>query len=143
MTQPKFLIAGALILGSIGFLMYTGMSDSMVTYYDVPQLLEKSTRLEKRGVRLTGQVKPGSINLHRNQSSVEFLVYDQASTLSITVTYQGDIPDTFQERAEVVVEGRYDPDEQLFHANVLLAKCPSKYEQQDEIDRPVDASSTD
>ncbi len=143
MTQPKFLIAGALILGSIGFLMYTGMSDSMVTYYDIPQLLEKSTRLEKRGVRLTGQVKPGSINLHRNQSRVEFLVYDQASTLSIPVTYQGDIPDTFQERAEVVVEGRYDPDEQVFHANVLLAKCPSKYEQQDQIDRPVDASSTD
>ncbi len=143
MTQAKFLIAGALILGSIGFLMYTGMSESMVTYYDVPQLLEKSTRLEKRGVRLTGQVKPGSINLRRNQSSVEFLVYDQASTLSIPVTYQGDIPDTFQERAEVVVEGRYDRDDQLFHAKLLLAKCPSKFQQQNEIDRPVDAGSTE
>ena len=127
MTKAKFLIAGALILGSIVFLMYTGMSESMVTYYDVPQLLEKSTRLEKRGVRLTGQVKPGSINLHRNESSVEFLVYDQTSTLSIPVTYQGDIPDTFQERAEVVVEGRVSPDG-VFHASFLLAKCPSKYE---------------
>ena len=136
MTQAKFLIAGTLILGSIGFLMYTGISESMVTYYDVPQLLEKTTQLEKRGVRLTGQVKPGSINLYGNQSRVDFLVYDQASTLSIPVTYQGDIPDTF-------LEGRYDRDEQLFRANVLLAKCPSKYQQQDEIDRPVDAGSTE
>ena len=143
MTQAKFLIAGTLILGSLGFLMYTGISESMVIYYDVPQLLDKSTPLEKRGVRLTGQVKPGSIDLHRDQSRVDFLVYDQTSALSIPVTYQGDIPDTFQERAEVVVEGRYDREERLFHARVLLAKCPSKYEQQDEIDRPVNAGSTD
>jgi cytochrome c-type biogenesis protein CcmE len=140
MTQAKFLIAGALILGSIGFLMYTGISESMVTYYDVPQLLEKSARLEERGVRLTGQVKPGSVNLYRDRSRVDFLVYDQASTLSIPVTYQGDIPDTFQERAEVVVEGRYDPDELLFHAGLLFAKCPSKYEQQEEIDRPQEVT---
>jgi len=143
MTQAKFVIAGALILGSIGFLMYTGMSESMVTYYDVPQLLENSTRLEKRSVRLTGQVKPGSVDLRRDQSSVEFLVYDQASSLSIPVTYQGDIPDTFQERAEVVVEGRYDRGGQIFHAAVLLAKCPSKYEQQNQIDEPADAGSSD
>jgi len=141
--QAKFLVAGALILGSIGFLMYTGISEAVVVYYDVPRLLEESSHLEDRGLRLTGQVKPGSINLHRHQSSVEFLVYDQATALSVPVTYHGDIPDTFQERAEVVVEGRYDPAAGLFHATVLLAKCPSKYEQQDRVDQPADAAATD
>jgi len=137
MTQAKFLIAGALILGSIGFLMYTGISESTVRYYDVTQLLEKSGRLGRQEVRLTGQAKPGSINLHRDQAAVDFLIFDQASNLSIPVIYHGDIPDTFQERAEVVVEGRYDSGEQLFHAKVLLAKCPSKYEKEEE------AASTD
>ncbi len=143
MTQAKFVVAGALILGSICFLMYTGISESTVRYYDVPQLLEKSGQLERQGVRLTGQVKPGSINLHRDRSAVEFLVFDQSSDLSVPVSYQGDIPDTFQERAEVVVEGRYDTGAQLFHARVLLAKCPSKYEKEEEPAHPVEAASTD
>ena len=35
---------------------------------------------------------------------------------------------TFKDNSEVVVEGAYDSNEELFHATVLLAKCPSKYE---------------
>ena len=143
MTQIKFLIAGVLILGSLVFLIYTGISKSMVRYYDVSQLLKKSSQTDKHDVRLTGQVKPGSINMHRNQSAVDFLVFDQNSTLSIAVTYHGDIPDTFQERAEVVVEGRYDVNQQIFHADILLAKCPSKYEKETEISDSVDKASTD
>ena len=46
----------------------------------------------------------------------------------IPVVYQGIIPDTFKDDSEVVVEGAYDSSEELFHATVLLAKCPSKYE---------------
>lgn len=135
MVQAKFLVAGALILGSIAFLMYTGISESAVYYYDVPKLLEEAGQLGDRGVRLSGQVKPGTVQLRRDQSSVDFQVVDHDSELSIPVTYHGDIPDTFQERAEVVVEGRYDQQNNLFSATLLLAKCPSKYEKQKEIEQ--------
>ena len=61
MTQIKFLIAGVLILGSLVFLIYTGISKSMVRYYDVSQLLKKSSQIDKHDVRLTGQGPPLSI----------------------------------------------------------------------------------
>ena len=135
MAQAKFMVAGAVILGSIAFLMYTGISESAVYYYDVPKLLEEAGHLGDRGVRLSGQVKPGTVQLHRDKSSVDFHVVDHKSNLSVPVTYHGDIPDTFQERAEVVVEGRYDQDANLFSATLLFAKCPSKYEKQKEIEQ--------
>ena len=142
MVQPKFLVAGGLILGSLVFLMYNGVNDAMVRYHEVPEVLAQPTAFTGMGIRLRGQVKPGTVHLYKRQSKVDFEVYDQTSGLSLPVTYEGDIPDTFQERAEVVVEGRYHEDDKQFRATMLLAKCPSKYEKSDEESAAVIASNT-
>lgn len=39
-----------------------------------------------------------------------------------------EVPDLFKDGAEVVVEGRMDPSQQAFVANLVLAKCPSKFQ---------------
>ncbi len=39
-----------------------------------------------------------------------------------------EIPDLFKDGAEVVVEGRMDPSQQVFVADLVLAKCPSKFQ---------------
>ena len=38
------------------------------------------------------------------------------------------LPDTFQDRATVVLEGRYDAVAEVFLAEIVYAKCPSRYE---------------
>jgi cytochrome c-type biogenesis protein CcmE len=43
------------------------------------------------------------------------------------VIYRGLAPDTFTDEADVVVEGRLQPDG-TFRATTLLAKCGSRYE---------------
>jgi cytochrome c-type biogenesis protein CcmE len=40
------------------------------------------------------------------------------------------VPDLFKDGAEVVVEGRMDASQQLFVADQVLAKCPSKFQAQ-------------
>ncbi len=130
MPHPKFLIAGALILGSVCYLMFSGINDSTVYYYTVTELKAKP-ELAGRGLRLSGHVTPGSIKRNDAQAQVDFLVYDMSNGETIPVVYQGIIPDTFKDNAEVVVEGTYDAfdeDETPFKATTLLAKCPSKYE---------------
>lgn len=143
MARPKFIVAGGLILASLVFLMYNGISDAMVRYHEVPEVAARPEAFAEAGIRLTGQVKPGSVHLYTTQSKVDFEVYDQTSGISLPVTYAGDIPDTFQERAEVVLEGRYHVGEKQFQATMLLAKCPSKYEkeQEEEESETVVASS--
>ncbi len=128
MPHLKFLIAGALILGAISYLMFSGINDSMVYYYTVSEALEIAQELDNRGIRVGGYVQAGTIQKDNGQSRVEFLVFEKESDRTLPVSYQGIIPDTFKDNAEVLVEGMYRPEEGIFHANVLLAKCPSKYE---------------
>ena len=46
---------------------------------------------------------------------------------AVTVRYEGIVPDTFKDDAEVIVTGILGQDE-LFRGSELVAKCPSKYE---------------
>jgi cytochrome c-type biogenesis protein CcmE len=128
MPRLKFIVVGAFILGAISYLMFSGISDSMVYYYTVSEALDMEQELSSRGIRVSGYVQAGSIQKDNSQSQVEFLVFEKESDQTLPVIYQGIIPDTFKDNAEVLVEGMYRSEEGRFHANVLLAKCPSKYE---------------
>lgn len=130
MPHMKFVVAGGLILGTIGYLMFSGINDSMVYYYSVPEVLAKAPELYGQGIRVSGHVDEGSIERDPSRSRVAFRVIDKTTEKTIPVVYEGIIPDTFKEHAEVVVEGRYGESDQTFHATTLLAKCPSKYEAQ-------------
>lgn len=130
MTIPhmKFLIAGALIIGGLSYLMFSGINSSMVYYYTLDELKQDNARLDGKGIRVSGHVQPGSIQRDESGTRVEFLVYERSSELTLPVAYTGMIPDTFKDDAEVVVEGTYHAGAPRFEASTLLAKCPSKYE---------------
>jgi cytochrome c-type biogenesis protein CcmE len=128
MPHVKFLVAGGLILGAISYLMFSGISDTMVYYYTVPEALAKAEQIQGMGIRVSGYVFPGSITRDPGRSRVQFLVCDDQRNQRIPVIYEGIIPDTFKDEAEVVVQGMYSSHEDLFRATILLAKCPSKYE---------------
>jgi len=126
--QVRFIIAGLLIIGGIGYLMFSGIDGSMVYYYTVSEVKEKGPELSGKGIRINGHVLPGTIEKEKNGTVVEFVVFEKDTDQRINARYEGLIPDTFKDNAEVVVEGVYDPNSPIFEATTLLAKCPSKYE---------------
>jgi len=126
----KFLVAGGLIIGTICFLMYSGIDNTMVYYYTVSEAQSEGQKLTGKGIRISGHVQPGSVRKADDGTTVDFEVYEKTTGLAIQVTYSGLIPDTFKDNAEVVVEGVYDARDPSFKATTLLAKCPSKYEGQ-------------
>lgn len=117
----------SVVLVALGFLMYTGLSDNMVYYYHVDEFLAKAPSLEGETVKVNGKVVEGSIL--KQQMDYNFVIHG-AQQNQIHVSYHGVVPDTFKDRSDVVVEGTYDPDARVFHATTLLAKCPTKYEPQ-------------
>jgi len=141
--QRKFLVAGGLVTGLVGYLMVTGMRDSMVYYHTPTELLEKVATdpgYHDLGVKVGGRVVPGSVTYDNRTLDLRFLVADietadpmgaaEASTgemATFQVSYQGALPDTFTEGVDVVVEGRFTR-EGVFEATVLLTKCGSRYE---------------
>ena len=79
LPHAKFLIAGALIVGGICYLMFSGINGSMVYYYTLTELSQQAPRLAGQGVRISGHVRPGSIDRDKNGSRVQFEVYEKGS----------------------------------------------------------------
>ena len=130
--QRKFLVGGATVAGLIGYLMFTGMQDSMVYFYTPTELLAKSVSdpsyTADRGVKVGGRVVPGSVQFDERSLDLRFELVDiERPETSFPVHYQGPLPDTFQEGSDVVVEGRYSA-AGGFEASTVLTKCGSRYE---------------
>jgi len=140
MPKLKFAVVGGLILGAIALLMFNGVNSAMIYYYTVPEVYAKGPELSDRGIRVAGYVQPGSIHKESSKSRVEFVVFEKNSENTLPVVYEGIVPDTFKDHAEVVVTGKFSSSENVFHASEVLAKCPSKYERMGE-EYPEEADS--
>ncbi|MBV9108729.1 MAG: cytochrome c maturation protein CcmE [Gemmatimonadetes bacterium] len=129
--QSRFLAGGVLLAGVVGYLMVTGMKDSM-TYYLTPAELAQRVSAnpsfaEDAGVRVGGQVVPGTVSFDQKTLDLRFVLTDTTGAQHIPVHYTGPLPDTFKEGRGVVVEGRYRPGG-TFEAAQVLTKCGSRYE---------------
>lgn len=126
-------IAAAVIVGTIGWLAFTGYSSSKSYFVKVPELLTMGDQAYTRNLRVDGFVVPGSIE--HNGPHVDFTINEfeshmpnAASGRTIKVSYKGSEPppDTFKDDSEAVAAGTYGRDG-VFHATTLQAKCASKY----------------
>jgi len=126
--RTKFLIGGALVLGTAGYLMASSIKETAV-YYLTPNELSAKTIADPTfydtGVKVGARVVTGSIKRAQGGRETSFAMTDGAKTYN--VVYRGIPPDTFTDGVDVVVEGRLGRDG-TFHATTLLAKCASRYE---------------
>lgn len=127
-VQIKLLaVSGALVVG-ITMLALEG-SRSATVYYQTITEFRSTTATSSKVVRITGYVEEDSI-VREAGEPVVFTMRDKERTANMQVAYSGIVPDTFKDRAEVVVEGKVGADGR-FEASTLLAKCPSKYESEE------------
>lgn len=125
--RTRFLIAFAAMAVGIGLLVGLSFRGSMVYYLSVSEYMADPHDAPVP-VRVNGRVVPGTIERESGTLGVRFAMTDGHRNLP--VVYRKEVPDTFVDRAEVVVEGALD-DQGVFQAQLLLAKCPSKYEASD------------
>jgi cytochrome c-type biogenesis protein CcmE len=127
-ARTKFIIGGALILGSVGYLMASGIKETGV-YYLTPTELAARVNTDHSfynvGVKMGARVVKGTITRDVATQTITFRASDGVQ--SYPVIYRGLAPDTFTDEVDVVVEGRLQPDG-TFRATTLLAKCGSRYE---------------
>ena len=122
--RVKFILGIGVIVITLTYLVYGGVRDTMVYYLTVGELKGRVPSVYKDRVRVSGTVVPGSIKKSID-GRIEFKITDGKQ--SIDVQYSGIVPDIFRDNVEAVVEGLYTP-QNVFQANVLLAKCPTKYD---------------
>jgi cytochrome c-type biogenesis protein CcmE len=127
-ARTKFLIGGALVLGTASYLMASSI-DETATYYLTPSELagkvQANPRFVKNGVKVGARVVSGTIVRDPGGRELTFTMTD--GTRTYPVHYRGVTPDTFTDGVDIVVEGRLDANG-VFQATTLLAKCASRYE---------------
>ena len=126
-------IAAAVVLSTIGWLAWSGYGANKSYYVTIAELGGMGDKAYHSQLRVEGFVQPGSIE--HNGPHVEFVLNEfeshnpkAASGRLLKVSYKGSEPppDTFKDDAQALAEGSYGRDG-VFHANVLQAKCASKY----------------
>ncbi len=122
--RRRFLAAAFIVVAAIGALIYIGIRGSSMYYMTVAELEAKGDAVYGDKIRLGATVADGSVQSGAD-GVTRFVVTDGANTLP--VSYKGSLPDTFEDGADVILQGKMAPSG-TFEASSLLAKCPSKYE---------------
>lgn len=127
----RFFVGLVGVAAVVSWLVWTGISDTMVYYLTPSELIERAEAAPaalERGVKVSGEVVPGSYERAADQLLHTFIVADpDRPEVRLTVHFRHPLPDTFTDEAEVVMEGRY-LGEGVFEATEVLTKCGSRYE---------------
>ncbi len=139
-------VAMAIIVGTIGWLAYSGYGSSKSYYVTIAELRGMGDKAYKSNLRVEGFVKPGSIE--QSGTHVTFVMNEFESHSpkagtghALLVNYNGSEPppDTFKGDAQALAAGTFGRDG-VFHASQLQAKCASKYAPAQPGQQPATAS---
>jgi len=151
MKINKFVIGGILILGAVVFLIWSSTAATSEYFLTIDELKAKGTDVAGRNLRVSGAVIGDTINYDAQSLTLTFEVAhvpgDQAiledegglaqalhqavidpSRNRMMVEYVGPMPDLLRNEAQAIVTGKLGEDG-VFHADELLLKCPTKYEE--------------
>lgn len=133
MKKYQFALGSLVIVAGLIYLFTTGVQQSAAMNLTLPTLMDQLGQKDFKGKRIQlggSTVVPGSIKWDEYHHRPEFTITDGQHTLQVRYTGSTVLPDTFKDRAIVVLEGHYKSDQNFFDAQVVFAKCPSKYEGQ-------------
>jgi len=120
LTIVLFLLAGVAV--AVGLTTYA-FRQNINLFYDPSQIAEGEAPVNVR-IRAGGMVEEGSVERDPDSLKVQFRVTDYSS--SVTVRYEGILPDLFAEGQGVVATGQLNENRE-FVASEVLAKHDEQY----------------
>jgi cytochrome c-type biogenesis protein CcmE len=117
-----------LLIGGISYLFASSAGEAFEYYKHVDEIMANPGQWEHKHVQMHGFVVPGSIKkrIAKENQQVEYKFTVVNCGKEIEAHYAGTVPDTFKDRAEVVLKGTLADNK--FDAHDISAKCPSKYQ---------------
>ena len=122
----KIIIGGIVILLAVAYLVVAALPSGTSYYLTVSELADMGERAQTQQTRVSGNVVPGTIVRSADSQDIRFQIEDESGRL--TVVFSDVVPDIFGDHTQVVVEGTLGEDG-IYSAEILLAKCPSRFEE--------------
>lgn len=125
-NAARAVVSLAILIGAVSLLLFTTMSEGAQPYKHVDEVLQDPAAWYGKDIQLHGHVNQVKVK----PSTLEYQFEIAAKGQVVKATYQGVVPDTFKDGAEVVIKGRLSPNgfEVNSDRDAIMAKCPSKYE---------------
>jgi cytochrome c-type biogenesis protein CcmE len=151
MGRSKFIIGGVLILAAVIYLIASSTQASAEYFMTIDELQAQGQSVVGKNLRVSGAVVGDTIQYDPQTLTLSFEVahvpgsnrdVEDAGGLGavlhaavidpnrthIKVSYSGPKPDLLKNEAQAIMTGQYGADG-IFHADELLLKCPTKYEE--------------
>lgn len=123
----KFVLGGAVILIALVLLIANGVRSAGNYYITLEEMVAQKNQIVGDGVRVSAVVDKESVQYDSRDIRLSFdMVDDQGHRQH--VVYNDVMPDLFMKSESVIVEGHVN-EAGIFEANMILVKCPSKYEE--------------
>lgn len=103
-----FLVLVVVLVLGLGYAGYSLFIHTQADYLPVSEMMSQAESLQDQRVRVGGKVAPGSIEWDDRAKVMRFALTDGGE--SLTVVYEGIVPDSFKPGADLIVEGRYRQD---------------------------------
>ena len=113
-----FIIALAL-LGVSVFFMSGDLLSPYVTFKEAREVGGKY-------VQIIGRLDK-SMPVAYREGALTFMITDKKNEQKMSVIYRGAKPQNFDQSEQIVLIGKYNPQDEVFFADNILVKCPSKY----------------
>jgi cytochrome c-type biogenesis protein CcmE len=124
----KFALTATVFLVALSGLMYTTLSEGTEYYMDVDEVAKAPDAWHGKKLNLHGFVVEKSIL--RKPDTLEYRFHVQHNGHVMPVSYTGVVPDTFKDGSEVLLKGHLTAGGFSVNPNGVVAKCPSKYEEE-------------
>jgi len=149
--RAKFIVGGLLILAAVIYLIVSATQANAEYFMTVNEIKSKGSSLVGRSLRISGAVIGDTIQYDPQTMNLTFEIAhvpgDNASIEAsgglaavlhaavtdptrarLTIVYNGPKPDLLSDEAQAIITGHLGEDG-IFHADELLLKCPTKYQE--------------
>jgi cytochrome c-type biogenesis protein CcmE len=130
-TAIKIVATVVVVASAVAFLLTKSMKEGAEYYKHVDEVTSNFGGLRGTRLQVHGNVVDGSIEQKKGTLLYRFKIESRPprAPAVIIATYDGLVPDTFKDGAEVVAKGTLTADNQLqVVPDGIMAKCPSKYD---------------
>lgn len=151
MGRSKFLIGGVVILAAVVYLIFSSAQASAEYFMTIAELKAQGPAVVGKSLRVSGAVVGDTIQYDPNSLTLTFEVANvpgdnkqidaegglakvlheaviNPNSARMQVIYNGPKPDLLKDEAQAIMTGHMDA-AGVFHADELLLKCPTKYQE--------------
>ena len=135
-NRTRFIIVATVVVLALGFMIWAAFGENTRYFLTVSEFNSKADVQDGQMVRVSGKLVEGTFNRGEKSTLSQFQLTDKegvsSGTALLQASYEGVLPDLFfNPHSEIILEGSYNATG-VFHANEILVKCPSKYEDLEE-----------